>query len=321
MSWSPIVTPAAEQVRAITLLELASELVSDRDTRMPPNSVRLVMRRQGARNPWDYTLFATDTLSVIDEVVRGDVLLGILNPAEPLSMAVKGTGPYPEPLPLRVITTLPTWDQFGFAVAERTGITSLSEIRDQRYPLKISMREEQDHASYLLVNEVFGALGFSLDDVVSWGGQVIRRSGLRIDANAVQQGDVDAFFEEAVRVWMKQAVGAGMRLLPVDGAVREQLESSGWRWSTLTKSEYPELDAEVPTPDFSGWPIFTRADTPDELVRWCCAALEARKDRIPYERGWTLPLERMCKDGPDTPLAAPLHPAAEAFWREQGYLP
>ena len=30
---------------------------------------------------------------------------------------------------------------------------------------------------------------------------------------------------------------------------------------------------------------------------------------------WTLPLERMCKDGPDTPLAAPLHPAAEAFWR------
>ena len=51
-----------------------------------------------------------------------------------------------------------------------------------------------------------------------------------------------------------------------------------------------------------------------------CSAVEARKDRIPSEEGWFLPLDRMCKDGPDTPLTAPLHPAAEAFWCGRGYL-
>lgn len=313
--------PWAEQVRAIALLEMASEMVSDRAWRQPPGQVRLQMRKQGVAEPWDYSLFASDTLSAIDLVARGEVLVAIVNPAEAVSMAVRGTGPFREPLPLRVITTLPTLDQFGFAVAERTGITSLAEIRERRYPLKISMRDQTDHASWMLVNEALGALGFSLEDVVSWGGQVIRRSGLRIDAKAVERGDYDAFFEEAVRVWIGWGTNAGMRLLPVEGAVREKLESVGWRCTTLTRDEYPQLPVDVPTPDFSGWPIVTRADTPDDLVRWICTALEARKDRIPYERGWTLPLERMCIDGPDTPLVAPLHPAAEAFWSERGYLP
>lgn len=313
--------PWAEQVRGIALLEIASELVNDRASHQPPSQVRLRMHKEGGANSWEYGLLASDTLSAIDEVARGDVLAAIVNPAEPVGMAVRGTGPYTEPLPLRVITTIPTLDQFGFAVAERTGIKSLADIRDRRYPLKISMRDQTDHASYLVVNEVLGALGFSLDDVVSWGGQVIKRTGLRIDPKAVERGDFDAFFEEAVRVWIGWATDAGMRLLPVEGAAQEKLDSLGWRGSVLTQAEYPQLEADVPTLDFSGWPLITRADTPDEQVRWICTALEARKDRIPYERGWSLPLERMCKDGPDTPLTAPLHPAAEAFWRERGYLP
>lgn len=313
--------PWAEQVRAIALLEMASEMVSDRAWRQPPNQVRLQMRKQGVADPWDYALFASDTLSAIDEVARGDVLLAIINPAAALSLAVRGTGPFLEPLPLRVITTIPTLDQFGFAVAERTGITSLAEIRERRYPLKVSMRDQADHASWMLVNEVLGALGFSLQDIVSWGGEVVRRTSLRIDPKAVQRGDYDAFFEEAVRVWIGWAANAGMRLLPLESAASERLESIGWRCTTLSRDEYPQLAADVLTPDFSGWPIVSRADTPDDLVRWVCTSLEARKDRIPHERGWALPLERMCKEGPDTPLVAPLHPAAETFWRERGYLP
>jgi len=29
----------------------------------------------------------------------------------------------------------------------------------------------------------------------------------------------------------------------------------------------------------------------------------------------------MCRDTADGPLVIPLHPAAEKFWRERGYLP
>lgn len=313
--------PWAEQVRGIALLEMASELVNDRESHPPPSQVRLRLQKQGGAAAWEFGLLASDTLSAIDEVARGDVLAAIVNPAEPVAMAVRGTGPFAEPLPLRVITTIPTLDQFGFAIAERTGIKSLEEIRDKRYPLRVSMRDQSDHASYTVVNEALGALGFSLDDIVSWGGQVIRRTGLRIDPKAVERGDFDAFFEEAVRVWIGWAGKAEMRLLPIGEKVQQRLESLGWRCTVLTRKEYPQLEADLLTPDFSGWPLITRTDTADDVVRWLCNALEVRKDRIPYESGWSLPLERMCKDGPDTPLVAPLHPAAEAFWRERGYLP
>ncbi len=49
-------------------------------------------------------------------------------------------------------------------------------------------------------------------------------------------------------------------------------------------------------------------------------ALEARKDRIPWQGEGPLPLERMCRDTPETPLDIPLHPAAERFWHDRGYL-
>jgi TRAP-type uncharacterized transport system substrate-binding protein len=48
--------------------------------------------------------------------------------------------------------------------------------------------------------------------------------------------------------------------------------------------------------------------------------LEARKDSIGWQEPGPLPLELMCRDTPDAPLVIPLHPAAERFWRERGYL-
>jgi TRAP-type uncharacterized transport system substrate-binding protein len=76
----------------------------------------------------------------------------------------------------------------------------------------------------------------------------------------------------------------------------------------------------VRTIDFSGWPLFCHAEATDELVERFCAGIEDRKDRIPWEGPGPLPLERMCGSHPDAPLDVPLHPAAERFWREQGYL-
>lgn len=257
----------------------------------------------------------------MEEVARGEVQLAMLNPSAPLAMAVRGPGPYSEPLPLRVITIIPSLDQFAFAVAERTGLRSIADIRERRYPLKMSMREYADHSDYLMANEVFRAAGFTLDDVVSWGGAILHHAGLSIDVGEVERGEIDAFFEEAVHLWLGKALDAGMRLLPLDPPLVARLEPIGIRAAPITKAEYPQLSEDVISMDFSGWPIYTHAEAPDELVRWVCASLEARKERIPWEGGWPLPLERMCKDGPDTPLPAALHPAAEAFWRERGYLP
>ena len=92
----------------------------------------------------------------------------------------------------------------------------------------------------------------------------------------------------------------------------------------IERSRYDRLPADVATVDFSGWPIYTRSDAPDLLIRKFCEGMEARKGTIPWQIGPleqpALPLARMVTDSPETPLDVPFHPAAQAVWTKLGYL-
>jgi TRAP-type uncharacterized transport system substrate-binding protein len=302
------------------VLELSSELVDQPDWSY--RQARVNLRRQGA-DDWPVTLFASDGPAAIEDVARGDVQVAIINPAGYLALAERGTGPFAAPTPLRAITVIPSPDQLAFAVTERTGLKSFHEIRERRYPLRVSMRGQKDHALHPVVKEVLASAGFSLDDIVSWGGQVRYDDGLPSKNNrfgAMQRGEVDMIIDEAVRGWVNSAVEAGMRVLSLDEPMLAKLEALGLRRAVIPKTRYPKLLEDVPVLDFSGFAVYTHANVADTVVTAVCAALEARKDRIGWQEPGPLPLERMCRDTPDGPLVIPLHPAAELFWRDRGYL-
>jgi len=306
--------------RSRLILEVASELVGEDDWLQKQAKVSL--RTQGTAD-WPLTLFASDNPEAIDEVMSGKAQVAIMNPVEPLTLAFRGTGPFSKPLPLRIITTIPSEDQIAFAVSERTGITSLEDIRERRFPLRVSVRKFQRHSTHFFIKHTLGAAGFSLDDITSWGGEV------RYDAtspqgqerlDALERDELDAIFDEGVNRWAYKALEQGIRPLPLGGVLLKKLEDMGFRRGVIRKADYPKLLADVVSLDFSGWAVFTREDIPDDLVMAFCKALEARKDRIPWQGEGPLPLDRMCRDTPETPLDIPLHPAAERFWRERGYM-
>jgi len=112
----------------------------------------------------------------------------------------------------------------------------------------------------------------------------------------------------------------GMRILPLDEGILASMEGLGFRRGILDKASHPGLPEDVATLDFSGFAVYTRQDMPDEVVRDFCAAIEARRALMPIENGTAIPLESMAKDTPDGPLDVPLHPAAEAYWGDRGYL-
>lgn len=306
--------------RSRLMLEIASEMVGDGTWPYLQAQVRL--REQGSDH-WEVTMFASDSPATLQEVARGETHFGILNPSMVLTMAVRGKGPFKEPLPLRTIAVLPSWDQMVFAVSADTGITSLSDIREQRFPLKVSLRKQPDHSLHLVTNEVLTAAGFSLNDLVEWGGEVRYDHGMpylphRI--GAVERGEINAIIDEASQSWGHMALDLNMRFLPLEEPLLQQMEALGLLRATLDPSEFPELDAAVPTLDFSGWPIYTHADTPDDLVVRFCKGLEARYTQIPWEEARPLPLDEMVRDTPAGPMGVPLHPAAEKYWRDQGIL-
>lgn len=288
----------------------------------PNRQARVSLRPQGADH-WAVNMIASDGPAAIEQVARGEMQLAISNPAMYPALAVRGTGVFKQAIPLRAITVIPSPDQLAFAVTENTGLRSLHEICERRYPLRISMRGQRDHALHPIVDQVLAAVGFSLEDIVSWGGQVRYDDGLPMKSNrfgAMQRGEVDMIIDEAVRGWINTAAEAGMRALPLDETTLGKLESIGLRRAVIPKARYPKLPEDVPALDFSGFLVYTHADVSDAVVTSICAALEARKDRIAWQEPGPLPLERMCRDTPAGPLMIPLHPAAEKFWRERGYL-
>jgi TRAP-type uncharacterized transport system substrate-binding protein len=306
--------------RSRLMLEVASELVNRRD--WPYLQAKVSLRKQGS-DEWPMTLFGSDSPSTIWEVASGKVQFAIINPSMILKMAALGSAPFAEPLPLRSIAVLPSSDQMVFAVTEKTGLKSFADIRDTRFPLKVSLRGQPDHSLHMITNHVLSAAGFSLDDIVSWGGEVRYDVGMPYGANrigAVQRGEIHAIFDEGATTWGNMALDLGMTFLALDEELLKRLEIIGLRRGMIERNNFPKLASHVPTLDFSGWPIYTHKETPTQLVADFCRALEASKDRIPWAQDAPLPLAQMVHDTPEGHLEVPLHPAAERVWQERGYI-
>lgn len=309
------------------MLEVASELVIGEvpglDKEWPYHQVDIRLREQGGEE-WRLNFYASDGPDSVDAVMSGEATFAICNPGGVLAMAVRGAGPYEKPLPLRSIMVLPQFDQLGICVLGKTGLTTVADIGKERYPLKISLRGQRDHSVHMVTNEVLKVHGFSFDDVVSWGGEVrydeeMPNGDTRL--GALGRGEIDCLIDEGMPMFATQAVDFGAHFLEIDEPHLQQLEAMGLQRIAITRQEWPKLPRDVWTISFSGWPVFCREDLSDDIVTAFCVGLENRKDRIPWYGTGPLRLDILCKDSREGPLAIPLHPAAERFWRSRGYLP
>jgi TRAP-type uncharacterized transport system substrate-binding protein len=314
------VSPRPATIRSQLMLETVSEMVSVRG--YPYSQAQVKLRPQGG-DAWSFSVFGSDAPGSIDQVVNREVDVAIVNPSVVLTLAYRGTGPYAKPLPVRAISVIPSRDWLGFAVTEATGLTSLADLKAKRYPLRVSVRAQRDHSVHLVVDQVLKVYGFSLSDLEEWGGRVFYDEGLPADPERigrVKAGEIDAIFDEAVTRFIPPAVELGMGFLPIEQAERRKLAVLGIRTEAMPRSLFPMLPGDVPAVDFSGFPVFTHAETPESFVYDFSKALDARRDRIAYQQPGLLPTNVMCKDTPDGPLDVPLHPGAERYWREAGYL-
>lgn len=312
--------PRAAALRSALMLETASALVARPDWDRRQAIVHL--RSQGARE-WSLALFASDAASSIEEVASGQVQFGIVNPAVAAALALRGAPPFGRPIPLRAIATEPSFDQLGLAVRADLGIGTVSELVARRPPLRVSVRAQRDHSVVTFIEQVLKAAGASLAELEQWGGHVSRDDSLPhhpLRRDRMVAGDIDALFDEGIYNWVDQAVDAGFRFLSIDPPVMEALIELGHRVATLTPARLPALDAPITTIDFSGFLVYTHADTPDDVVAAFCEALADRADRIPWQGYGPLPLRRMLADAIDAPIPIPFHDAAARVWDARGLM-
>jgi TRAP-type uncharacterized transport system substrate-binding protein len=304
----------------------AAEGVLQTDSRLG-NTLRLSLTRKPNDRQGTSLSFATGSFREIEAVAEGKLSLAWVNPSVLLTMAYRGKGPFRKRLPLRTLAVFPSYDVMGFAVHESTGLTSLSQIKKERFPLKLStrlvtQRALRENSTMFTVAAVMRAAGFTFADLRRWHGKIHLASRPSDPARraSIENGTVNAIFDEGIKSWARTALENGFRFLPVDGVVLKHMVALGYRPTAMPKSRFPGMDKDVATIDFSGWPMIVRADLPDDVAYAICESIEKRKEVIPTDNYKPLEMEQLCADDEEAPYDVPLHPGAERFYRDKGYL-
>jgi TRAP-type uncharacterized transport system substrate-binding protein len=301
--------------RGMTMLQIAAGLVDDRANQ--PVTIEMG-RGDGLR------LASNSTASSIRDVIARKADIAIVNPSAALLQAYRGLPPFSSPQPVRLIAVIPSKDQFLFAAHPKAKLEYVEDIARLRKPIKLSLRGARDHSLHDILAAVMAEAGITTADVESWGGQLIFEGAVpRADTRRFQlcvAGEIDALFDEGAHSWIADAIAQGLDLLSLKEETVQKLEKKGYRRAWLRAADQPGQKKDVLTVDFSGWAIFVHADLAVEKAYAMSKALDERREQIPWQEERVLPVETMCKDTAEGPHQIPLHPGAEKYWKERGYI-
>lgn len=229
---------------------------------------------------------------------------------------------------LRTLGHLPQDDRLTFAVRADAGVRSFADIREKKPKLHIAMPPRQDDClcSYV-IDLIWRAHGIDPMDIVAWGGSYYEHENPRATLKAAQAGVCNAVFNEAIMVsnWTDLVEQQDMVFLPIEPeAMKTLVEVYGLRPAVLEKGRHRN-PVDVPCLDWSNWAILCRDDMPEEVAYRVTAVMveeraefEGRFRHMPvHQSPLTYPIDpKRMPHGVDLPL----HPGAERYYREHGYL-
>jgi len=263
---------------------------------------------------------ATGSAIMAHDVAAGRIDMAFVNPSALLTQAYRGVGLFEEALPVRIVASYPSWDRFAIVAHRRTGLKTVQDIKDSKYPLKISVREDPTHSTLVLIDQLFAAYGFSLDDLVAWGGELRTTGSPRHEdkrMRPMRKGVLDALADEGLTAWFDEALGCDFVPLDFSDDCFAAVGRLGWRRVVVPAGKpYPNLARDYACIDFGGWPIYTRAAMPEDAVYNVCEAIVARQEEIPWEeRSWA-GISQPFTETDATPMDVPLHPGTERWLKD-----
>ncbi len=244
-----------------------------------------------------------------------------INPSAITTMAYRGIGPFRRPLPIRALAVFPSWDRLVVAVARNLGIQTMEELVEKRPVLRASVAVN-DCVDFA-IDAMLKAHGLELDSFVEWGGVIerVERPSNPRRRDGIISGDINMVIDEGMDSWGDVAVQHGMVFLHFSPKALKKLERYGFTRARLgggrLKGDFDEATEVV---DYSGWPIITHGNLADELAYQFVATLDHLHDEIPYDSAQVPPMSSLCRSTEEGPLDIPLHPGAERYYREHGYL-
>lgn len=250
-------------------------------------------------------------------VSRGELHFGATQ-ALTVAWAYQGAHAYRAEGPmtrLRAIATImhPVW--LGIAVREETGITDLSQVRGRQYPLRVLGGVGE------MFSPVWKHYGLSREMIESWGGRFLPALDRSLP---VRTGEVDLIMENIYAAYTLEeqafheaAVLMNLRFLPMPHElIQRVIEEYGGEPGFIPYRLLRGVHQDTPSVSRPWQLVFGRDDMPDDF-----AYLLARA----YDEGRRLFRETLLPYSYDSTEVArdhgiPLHPGAERYYRERGYI-
>ena len=210
---------------------------------------------------------------------------------------------------LRTLMTLYP-EAIQVVVDQGSGIYSIEDLRGRR--VSIGSVGSGVEANAL---QVLAAYGITRDDISAL------QLGFADSADAMRDGLADAFFVTAATpntAIQELATARDLRILPIAGEAAQALKNAYPFYSTIIitaeNSGYSWLQEPVETLAVQATLVAT-IDMDEQVAYDIVRALIEGRDEIGHDRGRDISPENALEN-----LSVPLHPGAERFFREMGYL-
>ena len=224
---------------------------------------------------------------------------------------------------LRIIASIcrPWW--LGVAVKAETGLSDLRQIKERRFPARVR------GAASPYADRIWAYYGISGDDIEGWGGKFPRGSDFGGPVPTIRDpwartGDFDvivssvyAAYTPENRDFLEASILWNLRFLSLPDDLTQQISKEVAGVPGLLPYQLLRgVDRDIPSVELPPQVVYTRDDVPDDLAYLIAKLLDEKRIML---------RQTMMAFSYDPQVAAgdvgiPLHPGAERYYREVGYL-
>jgi TRAP-type uncharacterized transport system substrate-binding protein len=215
---------------------------------------------------------------------------------------------YPD---LRLIANIEDPTYLLVAVKAESGITDLSQIRARRLAVTILAGGGS--------TPVLEHYGITAEALATWGGSLGRAmgAGRDVDFDVIIDDLGSPAMNPESRQWPTLSQAYDLRFLDLPEELLDELASEpDYQRVTVKWGLLRGVDREIPTVGRSGEVVFGRADTPEQAAYDVARAIDEHRGALRwYVRPYSYDPDSVWRS-----QGVPLHPGAERYYREKGYL-
>lgn len=224
---------------------------------------------------------------------------------------------YPD---IRAIGTGFGFDQEQFVIAQDKNIDSIEEIFLNKIPLNFGFLQAGSSEEFK-ARQLLGYYGFTYDDLKSWGGNVYNASYSDL-IKLMKDRQIDVVYCSGVPPYsavIEMNLGRPIKILALPEGFRAMMkEKYYFKYSVIPKGVYSDKAVPVDAPTLTSYTtLIINKNVPDDIVYTITKLLGDNTEEVRTLSQYFAEFDPAISwEG----CGAPLHPGAEKYYKEEGYM-